>query len=69
SDVIVTLSIFDAQAVAFQKLEGMRVDSKAIVATNINPKMVGGRLFLNATSGTHIYFDKETTAGEIMLKE
>ncbi|CAF1988494.1 unnamed protein product [Brassica oleracea var. botrytis] len=47
----------------------MRVDSKAIVATNINPKMVGGRLFLNATSGTHIYFDKETTAGEIMLKE
>ncbi|KAF2599771.1 hypothetical protein F2Q68_00011136 [Brassica cretica] len=22
------------------------------------------RLFLNATSGTHIYFDKETTAGE-----
>lgn len=67
--MIVTLSIFDAQAVAFHKLEGMCVDSKAIVATNINPKMVGGRLFLNATSGTHIYFDKETTAGEIMLKE
>ncbi|CAH8390640.1 unnamed protein product [Eruca vesicaria subsp. sativa] len=26
--------------------------------------MVGGRLFLNDTSGTHIYFDKETAAGE-----
>ncbi|CDY40162.1 BnaC04g13900D [Brassica napus] len=26
--------------------------------------MVGGRLFLNATSGTHVYYDKETNAGE-----
>ena len=43
--MIVTLSIFDAQAVAFHKLEGMCVDSKAIVATNINPKMVGGIQF------------------------
>lgn len=43
--MIVALSIFDAQAVAFQKLEDMRVDSKAIVATNINPKMVGGIQF------------------------
>ncbi|KAL0845869.1 hypothetical protein Bca101_019115 [Brassica carinata] len=65
SDVSVTLSLFDSQAVSFhRKLEGMRVDSKVIVATNINPKMVGGRLFLNATSGTHIYFDKETNAGQ-----
>ena len=39
----VTLSLFDAQAVSFhQKLEGMRVDRKVIVATNINPEMVGG---------------------------
>ncbi|XP_013634662.1 PREDICTED: uncharacterized protein LOC106340325 [Brassica oleracea var. oleracea] len=65
NDVSVTLSLFDAQAVSFhQKLEGMRVDRKVIVATNINPKMVGGRLFLNATSGTHVYYDKETNAGE-----
>ncbi|CAN6885519.1 unnamed protein product [Brassica oleracea] len=35
-----------------------------IVATNINPKMIGGHLFLNATSGTHVYFDKETNARE-----
>ncbi|KAF2540081.1 hypothetical protein F2Q68_00031689 [Brassica cretica] len=53
-------------AVAFHKqLEAMRVDPKVIVATSINPKMVGGRLFLNATSGTHVYFDKKTKAGEV----
>ncbi|KAL0701027.1 hypothetical protein Bca4012_057149 [Brassica carinata] len=42
----------------------MHVDPKVIFATNINLKMVGGRLFLNATSEMHIYFDKETSAGE-----
>ncbi|KAJ0254281.1 hypothetical protein HA466_0108070 [Hirschfeldia incana] len=26
--------------------------------------MVGGRLYANGTSGTHIYFDKETSAGQ-----
>ncbi|XP_048618665.1 uncharacterized protein LOC106407079 [Brassica napus] len=65
NDVSVTLTLFDSQAVALHKnLEDMHVDPKVIVATNINPKMVRGRLFLNATSGTHIYFDKETSAGE-----
>ncbi|XP_013639849.1 PREDICTED: uncharacterized protein LOC106345139 [Brassica oleracea var. oleracea] len=64
-DVSVTLSLFDCQAVLFhKKLEGMRDDPKVIVATNINPKMIGGHLFLNATSGTHVYFDKETNARE-----
>ncbi|CAN6834703.1 unnamed protein product, partial [Brassica oleracea] len=65
NDVFVTLSMFDAQAVSFhQKLGGMCGDPKVIVATSINPKMVGGRLFLNATSGTHVYYDKETRAWE-----
>ncbi|XP_048604218.1 uncharacterized protein LOC125581962 [Brassica napus] len=65
NDVSVTLSLFDSQVVALHKnLEDMHVDPKVIVATNINPKMVGGRLFLNATSETHIYFDRETSAGE-----
>ncbi|CAF1943989.1 unnamed protein product [Brassica oleracea] len=68
NDVSVTLSLFDAQAVSFhQKLGGMRGDPKVIVATSINPKMVGGRLFLNATSGTHVYYDKETHAGESLF--
>ncbi|KAF3591750.1 hypothetical protein DY000_02020219 [Brassica cretica] len=68
NDVSVTLSLFDAQAVSFhQKLGGMRGDPKVIVATSINPKMFGGRLFLNATSGTHVYYDKETHAGESLF--
>ncbi|CAN6889390.1 unnamed protein product, partial [Brassica oleracea] len=66
SDDTITLSLFDSQSVAFHKqLEAMRVDPKVIVATSINPKMVGGRLFLNATSGTHVYFDKKTNAWEV----
>ncbi|WZY89329.1 hypothetical protein YC2023_046064 [Brassica napus] len=45
----------------------MSVDPKVVVTTNINPRMVGGHLFLNATSGTHIYFDKETIAGQTLV--
>ncbi|KAF8049881.1 hypothetical protein N665_2102s0004 [Sinapis alba] len=63
--VSVTLSMFDAHAVSLHtRLESMSSDPRVIVATSLNPKIVGGRLFLNATSGTHIYFDKETNAGE-----
>lgn len=43
SDETVTLSLFDFQAVAFHRqLEALHVDPKVIVATSINPKMVGG---------------------------
>ncbi|CAN6860940.1 unnamed protein product [Brassica oleracea] len=64
SDETVTLSFFDSQAVSFHKqLEAMSVDPNVMVVTSINPKIVGGRLFLNATSGTHVYFDKKTAAG------
>ncbi|CAF2149917.1 unnamed protein product [Brassica napus] len=77
SDETVTLSFFDAQAVAFHKqLETMRVDPKVMVITSINPKIVGVlttllihvvALFLNATSGTHVYFDKKTRAGDALF--
>ncbi|XP_013617352.1 PREDICTED: uncharacterized protein LOC106323839 [Brassica oleracea var. oleracea] len=64
SDETVTLSFFDSQAVTFHnQLEAMSVDPKVMVVTSINPKIVGGRLFLNATCGTHVYFDKKTIAG------
>ncbi|KAL0706087.1 hypothetical protein Bca4012_072513 [Brassica carinata] len=57
--------ISDSQPVKLHnQLESMGGDPRVLVATSINPKIVGVRLFLNATSGTHIYFDKETTAGE-----
>ncbi|RID48361.1 hypothetical protein BRARA_I04877 [Brassica rapa] len=60
-----TLNLFDNQAIDFhRRLESMRVDPMVIVATNINPRTVGAHLSLNATSGTHIYFDQETTAGQ-----
>ncbi|CAN6882663.1 unnamed protein product [Brassica oleracea] len=66
NETTVTLSLFDAQAVSFHnKLEDMNGDPRVIVTTSINPKMVGGGLFLNATSGTHIYFDMETNAREV----
>ncbi|CAN7124501.1 unnamed protein product [Brassica rapa subsp. narinosa] len=65
NDTSVTMSLFDAQAVKIHnQLEQMGVDPRVVVATSVNPKIVGGRLFLNATSGTHIYFDKQTDAGE-----
>ncbi|XP_013633187.1 PREDICTED: uncharacterized protein LOC106338849 [Brassica oleracea var. oleracea] len=68
SDETVTLSFFDSQAVAFHiQLEAMRVDPKVMVVTSINPKIVRGRLFLNATSGTHVYFDKKTEAGAALF--
>ncbi|KAG2255800.1 hypothetical protein Bca52824_075094 [Brassica carinata] len=61
---VMTMSLFDAQAVNIHnQLEKMRGDPRVVVATSVNPKM-GGRIFLNATSGTHIYFDKETSAWE-----
>ncbi|XP_013600667.1 PREDICTED: uncharacterized protein LOC106308090 [Brassica oleracea var. oleracea] len=40
-----------------------------MVATNINPKFVGGRLYLNATSGTHFYFDNEVTASRTLFEQ
>lgn len=39
----VILSLFDSQAITFhRRLESMSADPKVIVATNINPRMVGG---------------------------
>ncbi|KAH0904104.1 hypothetical protein HID58_043607 [Brassica napus] len=65
NDTSVTMSLFDAQAVKIHnQLEQIGVDPRVVVATSVNPNIVGGRLFLNATSGTHIYFDKQTDAGE-----
>lgn len=65
---LIRISLFDSHAVKIHnQLETMRGDPRVVVATSVDPKMVGCRLFLNATSGTHIYFDKETTAGSVFL--
>ncbi|RID48363.1 hypothetical protein BRARA_I04878 [Brassica rapa] len=68
NDTSVTMTLFDAQAVKIHnQLEQMSVDPRVFVATSVNPRMVGGRLFFNATAGTHIHFDKETVAGESLF--
>ncbi|KAL0707230.1 hypothetical protein Bca4012_073656 [Brassica carinata] len=39
-------------------------EPRVVIATSVNPKIVGGRLFLNGTSSTHLYFDSETETGK-----
>ncbi|XP_033144119.1 uncharacterized protein LOC103848292 [Brassica rapa] len=64
-DVNVCVSMFDDRAVTFQtKFDEHVSEPRVILFTSINPKVVGGKLFLNATSGTHFYFDCETAAGK-----
>ncbi|CAH8316954.1 unnamed protein product [Eruca vesicaria subsp. sativa] len=62
------------------KFDELGSEAKVILFTSINPKVVGGnlilfpyksfirtclaQLFLNATSGTHFYFDCETSVGK-----
>ncbi|CAF2075329.1 unnamed protein product [Brassica napus] len=61
----VCVSMFDSLALVFHtKFDSYGREPKVIVATCLNPKIVGGRrlLFLNATSATHLYFDSETAA-------
>ncbi|CAF1919719.1 unnamed protein product [Brassica napus] len=49
NDTSVTLALFDAQAVKIHnQLAQMAVDPRICVATSVNPRMVGGRLFLMA---------------------
>ncbi|XP_048603722.1 uncharacterized protein BNAA01G30200D isoform X3 [Brassica napus] len=38
-----------------------------LLSEHLPPTHHAGGLFLNATSGTHIYFDKATTAGESLF--
>ncbi|KAF3496311.1 hypothetical protein DY000_02053363 [Brassica cretica] len=66
----VCVSVFDSVAELLHKrLEAGVVQPRVMVATNINPKFVGGRLYLNATSGTHFYFDNEVTASRTLFEQ
>ncbi|CAG7887594.1 unnamed protein product [Brassica rapa] len=78
SSTTVSLSVFDAQADQLkQNILAIGV-AKVIVATSINPKFVGGnircgkgdrRLYLDATSGIHFYFDHEVAASQRLFQE
>ncbi|CAN6860572.1 unnamed protein product [Brassica oleracea] len=70
NDATVCVSVFDSAAELLHKrLEAGVVQPRVMVATNINPKFVGGRLYLNATSGTHFYFDNEVTASRTLFEQ
>ncbi|KAH0892014.1 hypothetical protein HID58_054443 [Brassica napus] len=63
SDLPVTLIVFDSQTLSFQKqVHGLRGDP--MLFETHNNHQFAGCLFLNATAGTRLYFDKVTDAGE-----
>ncbi|CAN7030247.1 unnamed protein product, partial [Brassica rapa subsp. trilocularis] len=62
----VCVSFFYSMVLAFHsKFDSYGKEPRLVLATGVNPKIVGaGRLFLNATSATHLYFDSETAVGK-----
>ncbi|KAH0923176.1 hypothetical protein HID58_023194, partial [Brassica napus] len=68
------LQVFDGLAKLLEEnLLSRNEEPEVLVATNINPKLVGGntlphRLFLNKTSTTHLYLDNECVAGASYLQ-
>ncbi|KAH0914451.1 hypothetical protein HID58_028897 [Brassica napus] len=64
--VIAFVSVFFySMVLAFHsKFDSYGKEPRLVLATGVNPKIVGGRLFLNATSATHLYFDSETAVGK-----
>ncbi|CAN6882633.1 unnamed protein product [Brassica oleracea] len=69
SDVNVCVSLFDSLAVAFHtKLVGYGREPRIVLFTGINPKIVLGKLYLNGTSASRIFFDSETSAGKDRLE-
>ncbi|KAG2288200.1 hypothetical protein Bca52824_047804 [Brassica carinata] len=66
----VCVSVFGSLAeILHMRLEAGVVHPKVMVATNINPKFMGGRLFLNSTSGIHFYFDNDVIASQSLFEE
>ncbi|KAL0661453.1 hypothetical protein Bca4012_098290 [Brassica carinata] len=68
SDVNVCVSLFDFLALAFHaKLDGYRREPRIVLVTGINPKIVLGKLYLNGTSASRIFFDSDTAVGKDRL--
>lgn len=66
----VCVSVYDSLAeILHMRLEAGVVHLKVMVATNINPKFMGGRRFLNSTSGIHFYFDNDVIASQSLFEE
>ncbi|CAH8340569.1 unnamed protein product [Eruca vesicaria subsp. sativa] len=61
----VCVSMFDALALAFHdKFDAYGKEPKIVLITSINPKIASGRIYLNGTSATRVFFDCETTVGK-----
>ncbi|XP_022569186.1 uncharacterized protein LOC106347610 isoform X2 [Brassica napus] len=67
SSTTVNLCVYNTQADRLkEKLLAMGVP-KVVVAISINSKFVRGSLSVDATHGTHLYFDDETRASETFV--
>ncbi|KAL0713494.1 hypothetical protein Bca4012_020472 [Brassica carinata] len=54
----VCVSLFDSLALAFHnKFDVYGREPKIVLVTGINPKIVSGKLYLNGTSATRVFFD------------
>ncbi|KAG2329998.1 hypothetical protein Bca52824_001178 [Brassica carinata] len=61
----VCVSLFDSLALAFHnKFDVYGREPKIVLVTGINPKIVSGKLYLNGTSATRVFFDCETAVGK-----
>ncbi|CAH8363779.1 unnamed protein product [Eruca vesicaria subsp. sativa] len=70
NDASVCVSVFDSVAdLLHKRLEIGVVQPKMMVAMSINPKFVGGQLYLNATYGTHFYFDNDVSASQTLFEQ
>ncbi|XP_013644132.1 probable replication factor A 73 kDa subunit [Brassica napus] len=65
SGTVVCVSLFDSLAPAFHsKLDSYVREPKIVLVTGVNPKIVAGKLYLNGTSATRVFFDSETAVGK-----
>ncbi|XP_056844974.1 uncharacterized protein LOC108807093 isoform X1 [Raphanus sativus] len=68
-DVNVVVSVFDSLAFAFHsKLDGYGRKPRIVLVTGINPKIFSGKLYLNGTSATRVFFDCEIAVGKIAFE-
>ncbi|CAH8323185.1 unnamed protein product [Eruca vesicaria subsp. sativa] len=65
TDDEICVSMFDDLALAFhEKFDAYGKEPKIVLITSINPKIASGRLYLNGTSATRVFFDCETAVGK-----
>lgn len=64
-ETTVCVSMFESLAHAFHsKFDSYGKEPKIVLVTGINPKIVSGKLYLNGTAATRLFFDSETSVGK-----